>query len=55
MIKGGVDSCDKMCAAYSVSQITRQWSLVIFYVMRNIARTYSHALYVMNDSGQGLS
>ncbi|XP_055928586.1 piggyBac transposable element-derived protein 4-like [Argiope bruennichi] len=37
MTKGGVDTCDKMCSAYSVSQITRRWPLVLFYIMMNIA------------------
>jgi len=37
MTKGGVDTCDKMCASYSVSRVTRQWPLAMFYILMNIA------------------
>lgn len=44
--KGSVATCDKMCAAYSVSNITRIWLLVTFYAMTNISGIYSHILFV---------
>ena len=34
--KGGVDTVDKMCAAYSVSRITKRWPCVVFYTLMNI-------------------
>ena len=37
MTKGGVDTCDKMCALYSVSRVTRRWPLAVFYILMNIA------------------
>jgi Transposase IS4 len=43
--KGGVDTVDKMCAAYSVSRITKRWPLVIFYTMMNIAGINAQVLY----------
>ncbi|KAF8788012.1 PiggyBac transposable element-derived protein like [Argiope bruennichi] len=49
MTKGGVDTCDKMCAAYSVSRITRRWPLVLFYIMMNIAGINSHILFLLNN------
>ncbi|XP_039276182.1 uncharacterized protein LOC120350035 [Nilaparvata lugens] len=44
MTKGGVDTCEKMCAAYSVSLVTRRWPQAIFYVLLNIASINSRVL-----------
>ncbi|KAJ8932105.1 hypothetical protein NQ318_022242 [Aromia moschata] len=43
--KGGVDTVDKMCAAYSVSRIIKRWPLVIFYSAMNIAGINAQILY----------
>ncbi|XP_022160174.1 piggyBac transposable element-derived protein 4-like [Myzus persicae] len=43
--KGGVDTVDKMCAAYSVSRITKRWPLVIFYSLMNIAGINAQVLF----------
>ena len=43
--KGGVDTVDKMCAAYSVSRITKRWPCVVFYTLMNIAGINSQILY----------
>lgn len=44
LTKGGVDTCDKMCAAYSVSRVTRRWPQAIFYVLMNIASINSRVV-----------
>lgn len=43
--KGGVDTVDKMCAAYSVSRIIQRWPLVIFYSLMNIAGINAQVLF----------
>ncbi|XP_022183154.1 piggyBac transposable element-derived protein 4-like [Myzus persicae] len=43
--KDGVDTVDKMCAAYSVSRITKRWPLVIFYSLMNIAGINAQVLF----------
>ena len=43
--KGGVDKVDKMCAAYSVSRITKRWPCVVFYTLMNIAGINAQILY----------
>uniref|UniRef100_A0A1B6CEU0 PiggyBac transposable element-derived protein domain-containing protein n=1 Tax=Clastoptera arizonana TaxID=38151 RepID=A0A1B6CEU0_9HEMI len=43
--KGGVDTCDKMCAAYSVSRVTRRWPQAIFYVLMNISGINARVLH----------
>ncbi|XP_043263439.1 piggyBac transposable element-derived protein 4-like [Colletes gigas] len=43
--KGGVDTVDKMCAAYSVSRITRRWPCVLFYTLMNIGDINAQILY----------
>lgn len=43
--KGGVDTVDKMCGAFSVSRRTRRWPLVIFFQLMNIASINSQKLY----------
>lgn len=43
--KGAVDTVDKMCAAYSVSRITKRWPLALFFVLVNIAGINSQILY----------
>ena len=48
MTKGGVDTCDKMCASYSVSCVTRRWPLAVFYILMNIADINSWVIYTIN-------
>ena len=48
MTKGGVDTCDKMCASYSISRVTRQWPLAVFYILMNIAGINSWVIYTIN-------
>ena len=48
MTKGGVDTCDKMCASYSVSRVTRRWPLAVFYILKNIAGIHSWVIYTIN-------
>jgi len=48
MTKGGVDTCDKMCASYSVSRVTRRWPLAVFYILMNIAGINSWVIYTIN-------
>lgn len=43
--KGGVDTVDKMCAAYSVSRTTRLWTQAVFYILLNIGGINSQVLY----------
>lgn len=43
--KDGVDTVDKMCAAYSISRITKWWPLMIFYNLMNIAGINAQVLY----------
>jgi hypothetical protein len=45
MTKGAVDTCDKMCASYSVSRVTRRWPLAVFYILMNIAGFNSWVIY----------
>ena len=47
MKKGGVDTCDKMCASYSISRVTRQWPLAVFYILMNIAGINSWVIYTI--------
>lgn len=35
--KGGVDTLDKMCAAYDCARNTKRWPMVIFYSLLNVA------------------
>ena len=43
--KGGVDTVDKMCAAYSVSRITKRWPCVVFYALMNIGGINAQILF----------
>lgn len=43
--KGGVDTVDKMCAAYSVSRITKRWPCVVFYSLMNIGGINAQILF----------
>ena len=43
--KGGVDTVDKMCAAYSVSRITKRWPCAVFYVLMNIGDINAQILF----------
>ena len=47
--KGGVDTVDKMCAAYSVSRITKRWPCVVFYTLMNIAQILYKFAYPEKD------
>lgn len=49
MTKRGVDTCDKMCAAYTVSRITRRWPQAIFYVLMNLASINARVILSFND------
>lgn len=46
--KGGVDTVDRMIAAYNVSRATKRWPMVIFYTMLNIAGINSQILFTGN-------
>lgn len=43
--KCAVDVADQMCAAYSVSRITRRWPLALFFSFLNIASINAEVLY----------
>lgn len=43
--KGGVDTVDKMCAAYSVSRTTKRWPCVVFYSLLNIGAINAQILF----------
>ncbi|XP_025831094.1 piggyBac transposable element-derived protein 4-like [Agrilus planipennis] len=47
--KGGVDTVDKLCAAYNCARITRRWPLVLFYGLLNIAGINSYIIYKNNN------
>jgi len=47
MTKGGMDTCDKMCALYSVLHVTRRWRLAVFYILMNIAGVNSWVIYTV--------
>lgn len=47
--KGGVDTLDKMCAAYDCARNTRRWPMVIFYSLLNIAGVNSMILYYLQN------
>lgn len=46
--KGGVDTVDKMCAAYNTARCTRRWPMVIFYTALNIAGINSFVIRQCN-------
>lgn len=46
--KGGVDTVDKLCAAYNCARITRRWPMVIFYGALNIAGINAYVIYKNN-------
>nr|XP_022907230.1 piggyBac transposable element-derived protein 4-like [Onthophagus taurus] len=48
--KGAVDTVDKMCAAYSISRVTRRWPLALFFTLLNIAGINSQILYFTKHS-----
>uniref|UniRef100_A0A1B6CUS1 PiggyBac transposable element-derived protein domain-containing protein n=1 Tax=Clastoptera arizonana TaxID=38151 RepID=A0A1B6CUS1_9HEMI len=50
--KGGVDTCDKMCAAYSVSRITRRWPLALFFIFMNIASINARMILNFNTDSE---
>ena len=47
MKKGAVDTCDKMCASYSISRVTRRWPLAVFYILMNTAGINSWVIYTI--------
>lgn len=53
--KGGVDTLDKMCAAYDCSRNTRRWPMVIFYSMLNIAGVNSMVLYNLQNVDKNMT
>jgi len=48
LTKCGVDKCDKMCASYFVSRVTRRWPLPVFFILMNIAGINSLVIYTIN-------
>jgi len=46
--KGGVDTVDKMCAAYSTSRQTRRWPLRIFFSFLDLAGINSQVVFLHN-------
>ena len=47
--KGGVDTVDKLSAAYNCARITRRWPMVIFYRLLNIAAINSFVIFDCNS------
>nr|CAI5852320.1 unnamed protein product [Callosobruchus analis] len=52
--KGGVDTLDKMCAAYNCSRNTRRWPMVLFYSLLNVAGVNALVLYYHQNPDQQL-
>ena len=46
--KGGVDTADKMCATYNVARNIKQWPMVVFFAMPNVAGISSQVIYLEN-------
>lgn len=53
--KGGVDTLDKMCAAYDCARNTRRWPMVIFYSMLNIAGVNCMVLYNLQNVDKNMT
>ncbi|XP_023312582.1 piggyBac transposable element-derived protein 4-like, partial [Anoplophora glabripennis] len=53
--KGGVDTLDKMCAAYDCARNTRRWPIVIFYSILNIAGVNSMVLYNLHNVDKNMT
>ncbi|KAK9679603.1 Transposase IS4 [Popillia japonica] len=47
--KGGVNTLDKMCAAYDCARGTERWPMVIFYALLNIAGVNSMVLFHLQN------
>uniref|UniRef100_A0A146KVM3 PiggyBac transposable element-derived protein 4 n=2 Tax=Lygus hesperus TaxID=30085 RepID=A0A146KVM3_LYGHE len=47
--KGGVDTVDEMCAAYSTAQQTRRWPLRIFFSFLDLAGINSQVVFLTNN------
>lgn len=47
--KGGVDTVDKMCAAYSTARQTRRWPLRIFFSFLDLAGINSQVVFFSNN------
>lgn len=45
-----VDAVDKLCAAYGWVENSRQWPMVIFYALLNIAGINSIIIYYSNNN-----
>lgn len=43
--KGGVDTVGEMCAAHSISRLTKRWSCVVFYTLMKIGGIIVQILY----------
>lgn len=50
--KGGVDTVDKLSAAYNCARITRRWPMVIFYGLLNIAGINSFVIFDNNNPAE---
>lgn len=46
--KGGVDTVDKMCAAYNCARSSRRWPMVIYYSALNIAGINAFTIFQNN-------
>lgn len=53
--KLGVEIVDELCATYDVSQTARQWPVVVFYSLMNIAGVNSQIIYVSNNSNTNIT
>lgn len=47
--KGGVDTVDQMCAAYSTARITRRWPLAVFFRHLDIAGINAYVIFKLNN------
>jgi len=47
--KGGVDTADKMCAAYNVARNIKRWPMGIFFAILNISGINYQVIYHGND------
>ena len=52
--KGGVDTCDQLCANYSCSRQTRRWTICIFLGILNIACMNSYVIHNGKCTKEGI-
>ncbi|KAK4324272.1 hypothetical protein Pmani_005112 [Petrolisthes manimaculis] len=51
--KGGVDTFDQMCGAYSTARKTRRWTLSMFYAMLNAGLINAWIIHGLNKQKTG--